>query len=93
MYIITHIQINLSYIKLPVLGATTKVHFNVVGNPIYIWINLLYFIKNLPKSFAFKIMLVLALINLGFIGFTIFTSNPFIRTFQCLLMGLALKLS
>ena len=54
-------------------------------------LTLLYFIKNLPKNFAFKIMLVLALINLGFIGFTIFTSNPFIRTFPVPVDGLGLN--
>ena len=54
-------------------------------------LSLLYFIKNLPKNFAFKIMLVLTLINLGFIGFTIFTSNPFIRTFPVPVDGLGLN--
>ncbi len=51
----------------------------------------LFFIKNLPKNFAFKIMITLALVNLGFIGFTIFTSNPFIRTFPVPSEGLGLN--
>ncbi len=51
----------------------------------------LTFIKNLPKRFAFKVMVTLALVNLGFIGFTVFTSNPFIRTFPVPSEGLGLN--
>ncbi|RPH06695.1 MAG: heme lyase CcmF/NrfE family subunit [Alphaproteobacteria bacterium TMED93] len=51
----------------------------------------LTFTKNLPKRFAFKVMVTLALVNLGFIGFTVFTSNPFIRTFPVPSEGLGLN--
>ncbi len=51
----------------------------------------LIFIKNLPKRFAFKVMATLALVNLGFVGFTVFTSNPFIRTFPIPSEGLGLN--
>ena len=54
-------------------------------------LSFLMFIKNLPKSFAFKVMCTMALVNLGFIGFTIFTSNPFIRTFPIPVEGLGLN--
>ncbi len=51
----------------------------------------LFFVKNLSKNFAFKVMLTLTLVNLGFIGFTIFTSNPFVRIFPVPLEGLGLN--
>ena len=51
----------------------------------------LLYINNLSKNFSFKVMLTIALVNLGFIGFTIFTSNPFIRTFPVPVQGLGLN--
>ena len=51
----------------------------------------LIFIKNLPERFAFKVMVTLALVNLGFVGFTVFTSNPFIRAFPIPSEGLGLN--
>ena len=41
----------------------------------------LSFIKKVPKEFSFKVLFTLGIVNLGFIGFTIFTSNPFLRSF------------
>ena len=89
---------NNSHTNKPLLYKITGAWGNHEGS-LLMWLSilsiygltLLYFIKNLPKNFAFKIMLVLALINLGFIGFTIFTSNPFIRTFPVPVDGLGLN--
>ena len=38
-------------------------------------------IKKVPKSFSL-VLLTLGIVNIGFIGFTIFTSNPFLRAFR-----------
>ncbi|PPR27388.1 MAG: Cytochrome c-type biogenesis protein CcmF [Alphaproteobacteria bacterium MarineAlpha9_Bin4] len=48
-------------------------------------------IKKVPKEFSFKVLVTLAIVNLGFIGFTIFTSNPFLRTFPVPDEGLGLN--
>ena len=48
-------------------------------------------IKRVPKSFSFKVLFTLGVVNLGFIAFTIFTSNPFIRTFPIPDEGLGLN--
>ena len=51
----------------------------------------IYFSKKLPKDFSFKVLLTLGIVNLGFIGFTIFTSNPFLRVFPIPEEGLGLN--
>ena len=48
-------------------------------------------IDKVPQSFSFKVLLTLGIVNIGFIGFTIFTSNPFLRAFPIPEEGLGLN--
>ena len=48
-------------------------------------------INKVPRSFSFKVLLTLGIVNIGFIGFTIFTSNPFLRVFPIPEEGLGLN--
>ena len=48
-------------------------------------------INKVPRSFSFKVLLTLGIVNIGFIGFTIFTSNPFLRAFPIPEEGLGLN--
>ncbi len=47
--------------------------------------------RKVPKNFSFKVLFTLAIVNIGFIGFTIFTSNPFLRNFPIPEEGLGLN--
>ena len=51
----------------------------------------LAFTNRIPREFSFKVLLTLSIVNIGFVGFTIFTSNPFLRTFPIPLEGLGLN--